>query len=96
LDTLTTIYLFRNGDASKPPTTIELTVEGRSFIRLCRVNIPVEQPYAVVTKTRNDNSKIAISETVYEYKKNGGWTSRKTMIKQRDMDDTDKESKKRP
>jgi hypothetical protein len=83
---LVSVYLFTNGDESKPPTTIELTVEGKPFIRLCRIHAPLRQPYAVVTETRSVDSKSEITETVLVYNSASGWISKETTIVKRDLE----------
>lgn len=84
---LLTIHLLMAGELTPPPRTIEVSSQGRPFMRICRVAAPVERPIAFVTATRVDGGVARTSEVVMTYDEDCGWTVHRPTVVNRPLDD---------
>ena len=63
------VYLFRRYSALDNPTTHELSIHGRLFVRLCRIPIDSDQTHAVI----NHHDGESVNEHFLCYDTDSGW-----------------------
>ena len=68
-DSVITVYLFRRYSAYDKPTTHELSIHGRLFVRLCRIPVDSDQTHAII----NHHNGESVNEHFLTYNVDSGW-----------------------
>lgn len=68
-DSTITVYLFRQYPARDKPTTHELSIHGRLFVRFCRIPADSKQTHAVISHHDGET----VTEHVLSYNVDSGW-----------------------
>jgi hypothetical protein len=79
------IFLLRSSKTKLPPETIEVSTQGRPFIRLTRIFTDVERPTAIMTRSRISGGYPTQSELFLVYDQSKGWQVSRPSVKKESM-----------